>query len=209
MLHGRRCSRRHDRRSVSTGPEKPCRAGNAVPSRRVVDTNERQSDHLRRRRGGVIRSSASSQGAAGSHNRNSVDQQRLHLAYRFEEPNSGRVLEVSTTERTHILPAQEGRRHADVSVRGRRVHGHPRGGVQFPAAPAKTDGQQAQIVFVYAGDLWAVPREGGDARRLTAGVGVETTRSSRPTADQSPSPASTRATSTSTSCRPPAACPGG
>ena len=33
---------------------------------------------------------------------------------------------------------------------------------------------KSQIVFVYAGDLWAVPREGGDARRLTAGVGVET-----------------------------------
>ena len=33
---------------------------------------------------------------------------------------------------------------------------------------------KSQIVFVYAGDLWAVPREGGDARHLTAGVGVET-----------------------------------
>ena len=30
-----------------------------------------------------------------------------------------------------------------------------------------------QVVFVYAGDLWSVPREGGDAKRLTAGVGVE------------------------------------
>ena len=30
-----------------------------------------------------------------------------------------------------------------------------------------------QIVFVFAGDLWSVPREGGDARRLTTGVGVE------------------------------------
>jgi len=29
------------------------------------------------------------------------------------------------------------------------------------------------IVFAYAGDLWSVPREGGDARRLTAGAGVE------------------------------------
>ena len=31
-----------------------------------------------------------------------------------------------------------------------------------------------QIVFSYAGDLWSVPREGGDAKRLTTGVGVET-----------------------------------
>jgi len=32
---------------------------------------------------------------------------------------------------------------------------------------------RTQIVFAYAGDLWSVPREGGDARRLTTGVGVE------------------------------------
>ncbi|PYV09184.1 MAG: protease [Acidobacteria bacterium] len=30
-----------------------------------------------------------------------------------------------------------------------------------------------QIVFVFAGDLWSVPRQGGGARRLTTGVGVE------------------------------------
>ena len=34
---------------------------------------------------------------------------------------------------------------------------------------------RTQIVFAYAGDLWGVPREGGDARRLTAGAGVEDT----------------------------------
>ena len=33
---------------------------------------------------------------------------------------------------------------------------------------------RTQIVFSYAGDLWAVGRDGGDARRLTAGTGVET-----------------------------------
>ncbi len=32
----------------------------------------------------------------------------------------------------------------------------------------------SQIVFVYAGDLWIVPRTGGDAKRLTTGVGTET-----------------------------------
>ena len=28
------------------------------------------------------------------------------------------------------------------------------------------------IAFVFAGDLWLVGREGGDARRLTTGVGT-------------------------------------
>lgn len=32
---------------------------------------------------------------------------------------------------------------------------------------------KTHVVFVYGGDLWMVPREGGDARRLTTGVGVE------------------------------------
>ena len=27
-----------------------------------------------------------------------------------------------------------------------------------------------QVAFVYAGDLWLVNRDGGDARRLTAGI---------------------------------------
>src|SRR5438477_10668609 len=30
------------------------------------------------------------------------------------------------------------------------------------------------IVFSYAGDLWSVPRQGGDAVRLTVGPGIET-----------------------------------
>jgi tricorn protease len=33
---------------------------------------------------------------------------------------------------------------------------------------------QNQVAFVYAGDLWTVGRDGGNARRLTTGVGVET-----------------------------------
>jgi hypothetical protein len=33
---------------------------------------------------------------------------------------------------------------------------------------------KTQIAFVYAGDLWTAPRDGGEARRLTAGAGVET-----------------------------------
>jgi tricorn protease len=33
---------------------------------------------------------------------------------------------------------------------------------------------RAQIVFVYAGDLWIVAREGGEAKQLTSGVGAET-----------------------------------
>jgi tricorn protease len=33
---------------------------------------------------------------------------------------------------------------------------------------------QTQIVFSFAGDLWVVGRNGGDARRLTSGIGEET-----------------------------------
>jgi tricorn protease len=33
---------------------------------------------------------------------------------------------------------------------------------------------KTQIVFNYAGDLWIVGRDGGNARRLTTGTGVET-----------------------------------
>ena len=33
---------------------------------------------------------------------------------------------------------------------------------------------RTQIVFTYAGDLWSVPREGGEAKRLTTAPGVET-----------------------------------
>jgi C-terminal processing protease CtpA/Prc len=46
-----------------------------------------------------------------------------------------------------------------------------------PEAPLllqKPTASRTQVVFVHAGDLWTAPREGGDARRLTTGVGVET-----------------------------------
>jgi tricorn protease len=33
---------------------------------------------------------------------------------------------------------------------------------------------KTHIVFVYAGDLWSVPRDGGDAVRITSGAGTET-----------------------------------
>src|SRR5438045_1847965 len=39
--------------------------------------------------------------------------------------------------------------------------------LQRPAVSAR------QVAFAYAGDLWVVDRSGGDARRLTAGVGLE------------------------------------
>src|ERR1017187_1608725 len=37
-----------------------------------------------------------------------------------------------------------------------------------------------QIVFTYAGDLWSVPRDGGEARRLTTAPGVETSAAFSP-----------------------------
>src|SRR5207245_439007 len=33
---------------------------------------------------------------------------------------------------------------------------------------------QTHIAFVYAGDLWLVSRQGGEAKRLTTGTGLET-----------------------------------
>jgi len=51
------------------------------------------------------------------------------------------------------------------------------------AAISQTDGptlfrdpsiSKSEIVFSYGGDLWIVPRAGGDARRLTVGIGLET-----------------------------------
>ncbi len=46
------------------------------------------------------------------------------------------------------------------------------------------DLNETDIVFVFAGDLWTVPRSGGEARRLTAGPGVETNPSFSPDGSQ-------------------------
>lgn len=43
---------------------------------------------------------------------------------------------------------------------------------------------RTQVAFVYGGDLWVVPREGGEARRLTAGAGIETDPSFSPDGTQ-------------------------
>jgi tricorn protease len=43
---------------------------------------------------------------------------------------------------------------------------------------------RTQIVFVYAGDLWTVPRDGGDAKRLTVGAGVKTNPAFSPDGSQ-------------------------
>ena len=66
-----------------------------------------------------------------------------------------------------------------------------------PILVQKPTVNRTHIVFSYAGDLWAVPREGGEAKRLTAGAGVETNRFSRRMGPRSLSPASTTATSMS------------
>ena len=39
---------------------------------------------------------------------------------------------------------------------------------------------KSDIAFSYAGDLWIVSRNGGDARRLITGIGVETNPYSSP-----------------------------
>ena len=43
-----------------------------------------------------------------------------------------------------------------------------------PSLLQKPTLSRTHIAFVYASDLWIVPREGGDAKRLTSGVGTET-----------------------------------
>ena len=55
---------------------------------------------------------------------------------------------------------------------------------------------KTQIVFVYGGYLWSVPREGGEARQLTTGGHETHSDIFLPTENGSRSPASTTATST-------------
>jgi tricorn protease len=45
---------------------------------------------------------------------------------------------------------------------------------QPPQLLQKPTASRTQIVFAFADDLWIVPRDGGDAQRLTSGPGVET-----------------------------------
>ncbi len=69
---------------------------------------------------------------------------------------------------------------------------------------------RTQIVFAYAGDLWIAPRDGGRGHAPDdRASGSRAIPASRPTARWSPSRASTTGTSTSSSCRPRAACPAG
>jgi tricorn protease len=50
------------------------------------------------------------------------------------------------------------------------------GATETPLLFRKPTVSRTQIVFSYAGDLWIVAREGGDAARLTAAPGVENTK---------------------------------
>jgi tricorn protease len=49
-----------------------------------------------------------------------------------------------------------------------------RGGGTPPLLPQQPTVSRTHVVFAYADDLWIVPREGGEARRLTSGAGLET-----------------------------------
>jgi tricorn protease len=47
-------------------------------------------------------------------------------------------------------------------------------GADTPLLAQRPSLNRAQIVFAFAGDLWLTGRDGGPARRLTSGVGIET-----------------------------------
>ena len=59
------------------------------------------------------------------------------------------------------------------------------------------DVSATQIAFVYAGDIWVAPKQGGVAVRLSS----PRSRASLRTARRSPIPPTTTATPTSTPCR--------
>ena len=63
---------------------------------------------------------------------------------------------------------------------------------------SKATFSRTHIVFAYAGDLWSVPRAGGEAIRLTTRPATKPIRRSRRMARRSPSPANTTATWMST-----------
>src|SRR5437764_11572301 len=54
------------------------------------------------------------------------------------------------------------------------VSGASASGDNKPLLLQKPTVSRTHITFVYGGDLWTVGREGGEARRLTSGAGVET-----------------------------------
>jgi hypothetical protein len=66
-----------------------------------------------------------------------------------------------------------------------------------------------RIAFGYANDLWVANLDGSGVRRLTSHPGIEAGRTSRRMGSGSLSPAATKGTPTSTSCRPRAACRSG
>jgi hypothetical protein len=63
-----------------------------------------------------------------------------------------------------------------------------------------------RIAFSYGGDLWIADANGGEARRLTSGEGLEFFPRFSPDGNRSPSPASTAARSRCSSSTPTAAC---
>ncbi len=62
---------------------------------------------------------------------------------------------------------------ANVLASGAEAQTPPAGGAQGTRLLRQPTVSATSIAFAYAGDIWVVPREGGDARRLTSFQGVE------------------------------------
>jgi tricorn protease len=62
---------------------------------------------------------------------------------------------------------------ATLSVRAAAAEAKKPTSVEAPLLLQKPALSPSQVAFEYAADLWIVDRNGGDARRLTAGVGLE------------------------------------